>query len=119
MGPPIAAVQRAAELFADPKVRALVLGWHEQDVPLLDMVERLGFLNLMEPTMREAIEGLSPDEVAIVRSAFVAEIERAGEAPTATMPVKCGILAVTGPVDVSSEQVDGREVARVVEAPDS
>jgi hypothetical protein len=42
MGPSIAAVQRAAELFADPQVRTRVLTWHEQDVPFLEMVERLG-----------------------------------------------------------------------------
>ena len=115
MGPSIAAVQSAAELFSDPQVRARVLAWHEQDVPLLEMVERLGFLDLMEPVLRRAIEDLKPDEVAIIRSAFVAEIERAGEAPTATMPVRCGIIAVTGPVDVTSEQIDGREVAHVVD----
>ena len=119
MGPSIAAVQRAADLFADPQVRARVLAWHAQDVPLLEMVERLGFLNLMEPVLREAIEGLTTDEVAIIRSAFVAEIERAGDDPTATMPVRCGIIAVTGPVDVSSEQIEGREVAHVVDAPTS
>ena len=105
MGPSIVAVQRAADLFSDPKVRARVLAWHEQDVPLLEMVERLGFLNLMEPVLRDAIERLTPEEVAIIRSVFVAEIERAGEATDVTMPVRCGIIAVTGSVDVSS---DGR-----------
>jgi hypothetical protein len=32
------------------------------------------------------------------------------------MPVQCRIIVVTGPVDVTAEQIDGRQVARVVDA---
>ena len=48
MGPPLAAVRRAEEVFGAPKVRELVLTWHGQQVPLLDMVDRLGFSDLID-----------------------------------------------------------------------
>lgn len=117
MGPSIAAVQRAAQLFSDPSVRAQLLAWHAQDVPLLEMVDRLGFADLFDPELRAAVAGLKPDEVAILRAAFVAEINRAGDSEDATMPVECGIADVTGPVAVTSAEVGGRSVARVEPSP--
>ena len=116
MGPPLAAVRRAEEVFADPKARELLLTWHAQKVPLLDMVDRLGFSELFGPELRAAIEGLSPEEVAIIRAAMVEEIDRAGSSPGATLPVDCGIAKVTGPVSVTAADVDGRSVARVTPA---
>ena len=113
MGPPLAAVRRAEEVFRDPKVRELLLTWHAQKVPLLDMVDRLGFSELVDPALRAAIEGLSPGEVAIIRDAMVEEIDRAGSSPGATLPIDCGIANVTGPVSVTTASVDGRSVARV------
>jgi len=107
------AVRRAEEVFRDPKVRELLLTWHAQKVPLLDMVDRLGFSELVDPALRAAIEGLSPGEVAIIRDAMVEEIDRAGSSPGATLPIDCGIAKVTGPVSVTAGSVDGRSVARV------
>lgn len=114
MGPPLAAVQKAEQVFADPKVREMLLTWHAQAVPLLDMIDRLGFTDLVDPALRDAIARLSPAEVAIIRTAVVAEIDRAGDADTATLPIDCGIANVTGNVTVTAADVDGRSVARVV-----
>ncbi|HEY3724429.1 MAG TPA: hypothetical protein VGN59_13845 [Acidimicrobiia bacterium] len=113
MGPPLAAVRRAEEVFADPDVRELLLTWHAQKLPLLEMVDRLGFSQLVDPELRAAIEGLGPEEVAIIRAAVVEEIDRAGTSGSATLPVDCGIAKVTGPVSVTAADVDGRSVARV------
>jgi hypothetical protein len=116
MGPPLAAVHKAEEVFADPSVRELLLTWHAQQVPLLDMIDRLGFADLVDPALRDAIAGLSPQEVAIIRAAVVAEIDRAGDSPSATLPVDCGIANITGAVTVTAADVDGRTVARVLPA---
>jgi hypothetical protein len=115
MGPPVAAVQKAEQVFADPKVREQLLTWHAQQVPLLEMIDRLGFADLVDPALRDAIEGLTPQEVAIIRAAVVAEIDRAGDSETATLPVDCGIAPVTGPVTVTAADIDGRAVARVTQ----
>ncbi len=116
MGPPLAAVQKAEAVFGDPSVRELLLTWHAQKVPLLDMIDRLGFSDLVDAELRSAIEGLSPEEVAIIRAAMVEEIDRAGSSGSATLPVDCGIANVTGPVSVTAADVDGRSVARVTPA---
>jgi hypothetical protein len=113
MGPPVEAVQKAEQLFADPKVREQLLSWHAQQVPLLDMIDRLGFTNLVDPALRDAIAGLSPAEVAIIRAAVLDEIDRAGDSESATLPVDCGIASVDGPVTVTAADIDGRKVARV------
>ena len=116
MGPPVAAVQKAEQLFADPKVREQLLTWHAQQLPLLDMIDRLGFTDLVDPALRDAIAGLSPEEVAIIRAAVVAEIDRSGDADGATLPVDCGIASVSGPVTVTAADIDGRKVARVTQS---
>jgi hypothetical protein len=113
MGPGISAVQRATELFADPAVRAQVRTWHSQNVSLMDMVDRLGFAGLVDDPLRAAITGLSPDEVSIIRDAFLAEIDRAAESTQIIMPVECGLTEVAGPVTVTPAEIDGRPVARV------
>lgn len=113
MSPALTAVQRAQALFTDPAVRAQARTWHEEGVPLLDMVDRLGLSDLFVGELRDAIAGLAPDEVAIIRKAFVAEIDRAGASNVAPMPVDCTLDAVTGPVTVTAEDVGGRPVAKV------
>jgi hypothetical protein len=113
MGPPVAAVQRAEQLFADPKVREQLLSWHAQQLPLLEMIDRLGFTDLVDPKLRDAIEGLTPAEVGIIRAAVLDEIDRAGDSDRATLPVDCGIPSVSGPVGVTAADIDGRKVARV------
>ncbi len=76
MGPPVAAVQKAEQLFADPKVREQLLTWHAQQLPLLDMIDRLGFTDLVDPALRDAIEACRPTRSAIIRAAVLAEIDR-------------------------------------------
>jgi hypothetical protein len=113
MGPGLSAVQRATELFSDPAVRAQVRAWHTENVPLIDMVDRLGFTDLVDNALRAAITGLSPAEVSSVRTAFLAEIERAAQSRQIIMPVECALTEVTGPVTVTPAEVDGRPIVRV------
>lgn len=113
MGPTFTAVQQATRLFDDPGVRTRVRTWFDEGVPLLEMVDRLGFSRLVDDGLRAAIEGLSTEEVAIIRGAYLAEIERAGDAVGATPPVECTLTAVAGPVRVTADDIDGRRVARV------
>jgi hypothetical protein len=81
------------------------------------MIDRLGFSDLVDPALRDAIAGLSPQEVAIIRAAVAAEIDRSRDSETATLPVDCGIADVKGAVTVTAADVDGRAVARVVPSP--
>jgi hypothetical protein len=114
VGPSIAAVQRAAELFAEPNVRTQLREWHLQDMPLMEMVDRLGFAALFDDSLRAAVAGLTKGEVQVIRDAFLAEIDAAGTATGSSMPVECSIAGVVGPVKVTSAtDAKGRPVALV------
>ena len=114
MGPSLSAVQQAAELFADPAVRVQLQQWLLEGMPLMEMVDRLGFADLFDDALRAAVAGLGPDEIAIIREVFLAEIDRAGNAGDATMPIRCDISVVDSPVVVTAATDDqGRSVARI------
>ncbi len=115
MAPPLGGVAAATARFQDPAVRAQVRGWHVEGVSLLDMVDRLELE--FETTTRDAIAALTADEVQVIRDAFLAEIDRAGDSDTASLPVDCAIATLTGPVAVSRLERDGTLFARVDEAP--
>jgi hypothetical protein len=116
MGPTLTTVEQAEAVFNDPAVRAQVRQWHLEQVPLLEMVDRLGFGHTVDADLRAAIEGLKPEEVAIIRTVMLEEIDRAGTATEAKLPVDCTITRVTGPVAVSAEaEPGGRQVAHVVD----
>lgn len=116
MGPSLVAVQRAAQVFADPAVREQVKAWFAEDTPLLEMVDRLGISDDFDADLRSAISGLSAYEVSVIREVFIAEIDRAGTSTSASLPVECEITQVVGPVSVSAVQSGPRLVARVVDA---
>jgi Zn-dependent alcohol dehydrogenase len=116
MGPPIVGVQRAAELFADPEVRAQTRAWHVAKMPLMEMVDRLGLSKDFDPELRAAVAGLSDAEAEIVREVFLATIDAAGDATDVSLPVDCGIEDDVGAVNVSAGTKDGRSVAVVVPA---
>lgn len=107
---PYDGVEAAQVQFADPGLRAELLEWHAQGVPLLEMADRLGIV--LDPAIRAAVDGLTPDEVGTIRAAFVGEIERTG-AGAAEWPVECNIVPVIGPVVVTAVEVQGRPIAKV------
>jgi hypothetical protein len=113
MGPALTAVQQAQLKFSDPAVRVQIRGWHEAGMSLLDMVDRIGLSGEFTGPLREAIAGLGADEVAIIRKAMIAEIDRAGASEVAPMPVDCTLDRVSGPVAVTAAEVDGRPFAKV------
>jgi hypothetical protein len=114
VGPSLSAVQQATELFADPAVRTQLQQWHLEGMPLMEMVDRLGFADLFDDALRAAVAGLRPDEIAIIRDVFLAEIDRVGDAPDAIMPIRCDISAVDSPVVVTAATDNrGRSVARI------
>jgi hypothetical protein len=120
VGPSLSAVQQAADLFADPAVRTQLRQWHLEGMPLMEMVDRLGFTDLFDDTLRAAVVNLSPDEVAIIREAYLAEIDRLADAPQATMPIACEIAEVSPSVIVTREvDTTGRNVARIHPRPSS
>jgi hypothetical protein len=116
MGPPLVGVARATELFDDPEVRAQVRAWHLEEMPLLEMVDRLDMSGLFDPELRAAIAGLGPDDVKVIRQAFMAAIDEAGKATTVKYPVDCSIDVITGPVSVSAGDRDGQTVVVVTPA---
>jgi hypothetical protein len=118
VGPPLAGVQRAAEVFADPDVRAQLRTWHLEQMPLLEMADRLGVADLFEPELRATVAGLSAAEVEIVRQVFLAEIDAAGTATDVAFPVECDASVVAGPVTVRASERDGRPVALVRQVTD-
>jgi hypothetical protein len=114
VGPSLTAVQQAADAFADPAVRAQLRQWHVEEMPLMEMVDRLGFADLFDDALRAAVVGLRPDEVAIIRRSFLAEIERVGDVPDATMPIACDIAVVDTPIVVTeARDNEGRQIARI------
>ncbi|MGZ4804095.1 MAG: hypothetical protein ACXV9P_15935, partial [Acidimicrobiia bacterium] len=96
--------------------RAEARQWHIDGVPFLEMLDRLGLSHTVTPELRAAIEGLTPDEVAIIRAVFLEEIDRAGTG-SATMPVDCTLDQVPRSVTVTAESdKSGRQVAKVTAA---
>jgi hypothetical protein len=116
MGPMLTAVQQAQLKFSDPAIRAQVLTWHAEGVSLLDMVDRIGLSDEFAGPLREAIAKLSPDEVATIRKAMVAAIDRGGKSTDVPMPVDCNLDVVTGPVVVTPADRGGQPWAKVTAA---
>lgn len=116
MGPALTAVKLAQLKFSDPAIRAQVRKWHEEGVSLLDMVDRIGLSGEFTGPLRDAIANLSPAEVATIRKAMIAAIDRGGESAEVAMPVNCTLDVVTGPVSVTSEDKGGEPWAKVTAA---
>jgi hypothetical protein len=116
MGPLLTPSASAQQLLSDPTVRAQVLQMHQQNVPFLDMADQLGIGGLFVGPLRDAIAGLTNDEVALIRKAFVDAIGRAGTTDGSCFPVACTLESVTGPVVVTELDKGGETWARVVAA---
>lgn len=113
MGPALPPAALAMQAFGDPSVRSQVRQWHQDEVPFLDMVDRLGLGAQFVGPLRDAIANLTPDEVSIIRKAFLAAIDRAGDSDGAPFPVACRITATPGPVTVSALDKNGEPWAEV------
>jgi hypothetical protein len=109
------AVGQADVQFADPAVRARIRVWHEEGVSLLDMGNRLGIV--FDAPLRDIIENLTPDEVATIRTAMIAAIDRGGQGTDVKMPIACTLDVLPASVVVSPEDVGGEPWVRVTEGP--
>jgi hypothetical protein len=112
MGPNLTGVGQATSAFADPANHAQIRTWHEQGMAFTDMIDALGLGPAFDPALRAVIDALSPDEVAIIREAMIAELDRVGAGP-AELPVDCDIDSTPAAVDVTAIRIDGRPFARV------
>jgi hypothetical protein len=111
------AVGQADAQFTDPAVRARVRAWHEEGVPLLDMGNRLGIV--FDAPLRDIIEALSPAEIASIRKAMIAAIDRGGDARDVRMPVNCTLDRMPASVVVTPEEVGSEPWVRVTAGPAS
>ncbi|HEY5014067.1 MAG TPA: hypothetical protein VIK61_15390 [Acidimicrobiia bacterium] len=116
MGPMLTAVEQAQLKFSDPAIRAQVRAWHDEGVSFLDMVDRIGLSDLFTGPLRDAIAGLSPEEVATIRKAMIVAIDRAGKSADVVMPVNCQLDPAIGPVVVTPEDRGGEPWAKVTAA---
>ncbi len=96
MGPGLDGVGQATLSFADPSNRDQILQWHQEGVSFTDMIDRLG-IGGFDPALRAVIDNLSPEDVAVIREAMVAELERVGPGGAAELPVSCTIQATPRP----------------------
>jgi hypothetical protein len=105
------AVGQADIQFADPAVRARVRAWHEEGVSLLDMANRLGIV--FDDPLRDTIAALTPDEVATIRKAMIAAIDRGGQGTDVKMPIDCTLDSLPPDVVVRPDEIGGEPWIRV------
>jgi hypothetical protein len=115
MGPGLDGVGLAISAFADPANREQILQWHREGASFTAMIDGLG-LGGFDPELRAVIDSLSPEDVAVIREAMVAELERVGPGGAGELPISCTIDATPQAVDVTPIRVDGRPFARVTPA---
>ena len=81
--------QEAARLWADPVRRQEIVAMHQAQVPLREMVRRLGLDDALEADgLGDVIDGLSGPDVDAIREVFAAEATRAGSGG-ANFPIDC------------------------------
>jgi hypothetical protein len=80
-------VVAANESLADPNVRETIRHMHEQQYPLVKMVEDLGLDDYMSPQIRHVLENLSPKVVDGIREATLEMLKRAEH----EMPLDCNV----------------------------
>jgi hypothetical protein len=111
MTPPVSPqIAEAQTEFAKADVRAQVLKWHQEGKPLLEMADELGIV--FDGALRDAIGGLSPEEVATIRAAMVAAIAK----NDTTMPVDCTLDKLPAKIAVTPEDKGGQPFVLVTEA---
>jgi hypothetical protein len=101
------AITEATTQFTDPAIRARVLKMHGQEMPFLAMAAELGIV--FDGALRDAIARLTADEVAIIRKAMVAAINR----DDPRMPVDCEIVELPAKIAVAAVDIDGVPWAQV------
>jgi hypothetical protein len=82
--------QEAARLWTgSPEIRAQVVQMHADGMSLVEMTDALGLGDALDQDgLRDVVAQLTPEEVELVRNAFVAEATRAGDGG-ANFPVDC------------------------------
>ena len=90
--------QEAARVWSDPANRARIVQMHAEGRSLVEMTDELGLGAALDADgLREVVAGLTPEEVELVRNAFVAEANRT-PGPGASFPVDCVLSDVTAGV---------------------
>jgi hypothetical protein len=115
MGPGLDGVGQAMAAFADPSNREQILQWHREGASFTDMIDGLR-LGGFDPELRAVIDNLSAEDVAVIREAMVAELDRVGPGGAGELPISCTIDDTPRSVDVTPIRVDGRPFARVTPA---
>jgi hypothetical protein len=81
--------QEAARVWSDPASRAQIVQMHADGRSLIEMTDALGLGAALDADgLRQVVADLTPDEVQLVRDAFVAEARRT-PGPGASFPVDC------------------------------
>jgi hypothetical protein len=111
--------QAAARLWSIPEERAKIMAMHAKGMPLLDMVSELGLEDALDADgLRDVIDQLSPDEVQLIRDAFIEEAmqtEKAG----AFFPIDCRVDDLGNGVTVEASRqglTAERSVVRINQA---
>jgi hypothetical protein len=83
--------QQAARLWTDPAKRAEIVTMYADGISLIDMCDRLGLGPAVDADgLRDVIRNLNPQEVDVIRDAFLAEAT-ATPGPGANFPVDCRV----------------------------
>ena len=91
--------QEAARLWGNPDARAQIVQMHADGRSLLEMTDALGLGPALDQDgLRDVVAALTPEEVDLVRKAFVAEAARAGDGSGANFPVDCVLRDFAGGV---------------------
>jgi hypothetical protein len=113
MPPGLEIVDAANAALADPAVRDAVREMHQQDAPLLQMVEALGLDDDLTTRVRLIVGELSPQVVAGIREATVAMLDAGGVAMPGDCSVTVAELGDGVPVDVDVVREAGGSTIRV------
>jgi hypothetical protein len=88
--------QEAARVWSDPANRARIVQMHADGRSLVEMTDALGLGAALDADgLRAVVDALTPDEVQLVRDAFVAEAGRTRGAG-ASFPVDCTLDDFSG-----------------------
>ena len=105
--------QQAARLWADPTSRARIVAMHAKGASLLSMVSALGLDSVLDSDgLRDVVANLTPDEVSVIRDAFVTEAQSA-PSDGAHFPVDCRVDNASDGVVVSAIAGAAGPIARI------
>ena len=103
--------------LTDQAFRDQIRAMHENQTPLVDMVEQLGLTDQMTPPVRAVVEGLGAKEVAAIRQATIDMLDRAERDPAQNkMPVDCNLTqdAIDGGAPVAVSVASQNRVSTIV-----